>query len=354
MPIETIAQSAPIASAIGPTPAPRALSRWLFIIAALVFLMVVVGGITRLTESGLSMVRWEPVSGIVPPLDYQQWQAEFTAYKAYPEYQKLNRGMSLQEFKNIFFWEYLHRLIARLIGLAFAVPLLWFAWTRVIPKGYGWKLTGLFALGGLQGFIGWWMVASGLIDRPDVSHLRLATHLSAALIILAGLVWTGLDLAALAQNPAARPARYPPAVIPLTLILAIQIILGAFTAGLDAGYAFNTWPKMGGEWFPAGTPMLAPFWYNLIDNPVVVQFSHRTTAYLAVLAALFTAWIAARRGARSSAFELAGMVAIQFGLGIATILSGVEIWVGVAHQAGAALLVIVTVRTAHRLGQRTA
>ena len=348
----TIAAAA-AAPALKRVPArPRAISRWLFIIAALVFLMVVVGGITRLTESGLSMVRWEPVSGIVPPLNDQQWQAEFTAYKAYPEYQKLNRGMSLQEFKNIFFWEYLHRLIARLIGMAFALPLLWFAWKRAIPKGYGWRLVGLFALGGLQGAIGWWMVASGLIDRPDVSHLRLATHLSAALIILAGLVWTGLDMVALARDPAARPARYPAVMLPFTLILALQIILGAFTAGLDAGYAFNTWPRMGGEWFPAGTPMLAPFWHNLFDNPVVVQFSHRTTAYLVVLAALFTAWIAARRGARTSAFELAGMIAIQFGLGIATILSGVEIWIGVAHQAGAALLVIVTVRTAHRLGRR--
>lgn len=342
------------APAFGVSPAtaqPRAIARWLLVIATLVFLMVVIGGITRLTESGLSMVRWEPVSGVVPPLNDTQWQAEFNAYKAYPEYQKINRGMSLDEFKNIFFWEYLHRLIGRLIGVAFALPLLWFAWKRAIPKGYGWRLTALLALGGLQGAIGWWMVASGLIDRPDVSHLRLATHLSAALFILAGLVWTALDLLQLADNPNARPARYALAVMPLTAVLILQIVLGAFTAGLDAGFAFNTWPLMGARWFPEGVPMLSPFWHNLVDNPVVVQFSHRTLAYVVAITALVTAWVAARRGAMRNAAELSTMVLIQFGLGVATIVSGVQLWIGVAHQAGAALLLIAVVGIAHRLGR---
>lgn len=334
------------------TAQPRMISRWLLCIAAMVFLMVVVGGITRLTESGLSMVRWEPISGVVPPLNDAQWQAEFDAYKGYPEYQKINRGMSLGEFKNIFFWEYLHRLIGRLIGVAFALPLLWFWWKRAVPRGYGGRLTALLALGGLQGAIGWWMVASGLVDRPDVSHLRLATHLSAALFILGALVWTALDLTQLAHHPASRPARYPAVVVPLTLLLAFQIIWGAFVAGLDAGFAFNTWPKMGDHWFPEGVAYLTPFWHNLVDNPVVVQFVHRCGAYLVATAALWTAWVAAHRGATRHAGALAAMVLLQFSLGIATILSGVALWVGVAHQAGAALLLIVTVATAHRLGRR--
>ncbi len=299
------------------------------------------------------MVRWEPVSGVVPPLNHAQWQAEFDAYKAYPEYQKLNRGMSLGEFKNIFFWEYLHRLIGRLIGVVFALPLLWFAWKRAIPKGYGGRLTVLLALGGLQGAIGWWMVASGLVDRPDVSHLRLATHLSTALFILSALVWTALDLSQLARDPGARPARYAPVVLPLTAVLILQIVLGAFTAGLDAGFAFNTWPKMGDQWFPEGVAMLAPLWRNAVDNPVVVQFCHRTLAYAVAAAALATAWVAFRRGATRNAAELAAMVLVQFSLGVATILSGVALWIGVAHQAGAALLLIATIGTAHRLGRRS-
>ena len=347
----TMTISAGIADNLSSPARPRAISRWLLAIAALVFLMVVIGGITRLTESGLSMVRWEPVSGVVPPLTDAEWQAEFEAYKAYPEYQKVNRGMSLAEFKNIFFWEYLHRLLGRLIGVAFALPLLWFAWKRAIPKGYGWRLTALFALGGLQGAIGWWMVASGLIDRPDVSHLRLATHLSAALLILGGLVWTALDLSRLADDPRARPARYAASVIPLTILLVLQILLGAFTAGLNAGFAFNSWPLMGDRWFPENVPMLAPYWQNLVDNPVVVQFAHRTLAYAVALAALATAWIAARRGAGRNAAELAGMTLLQFALGVATIVTGVELWLGVAHQAGAALLVIAVVGVAHRLGR---
>lgn len=335
------------------TAQPRTISRWLLCIALLVFLMIVVGGITRLTESGLSMVRWEPVSGVIPPLSEAEWQKEFAAYKAYPEYQKINRGMSLGEFQNIFFWEYLHRLIARFIGIAFALPLIWFAWKRAIPKGYGPRLTGLFILGGLQGGIGWWMVASGLIDRPDVSHLRLATHLSAAFIILAALVWTMLDLSQLAKDPSYRPARFAPVVLPLAIVLSLQIVLGAFTAGLDAGFAFNTWPKMGDHWFPEGVPMLAPFWHNLVDNPVVVQFTHRTLAYAVAIIAVITAWHAARRGAARSAAELVGMTFIQFGLGIATIISGVALWIGVAHQAGAALLVVAMIGTAHRLGRQS-
>ena len=186
---------------------PAAISRWLFCVAALVLVMVVVGGITRLTESGLSITRWEPVSGTLPPIGEEAWLAEFQAYRQSPQYQLVNTGMTLAEFKSIFFWEYVHRLLGRLIGLAFALPLIWFALRRAIPQGYGWKLVAILALGGLQGAIGWWMVASGLVDVPEVSHIRLAVHLLTALLILAGLIWVALDLRATPQGRSPAPSR---------------------------------------------------------------------------------------------------------------------------------------------------
>lgn len=320
---------------------PRAVSNWLLVVAALVFLMVVVGGITRLTESGLSMVRWEPISGIVPPLDDAQWQAEFDAYKAYPEYQKINRGMSLGEFKAIFFWEYLHRLLGRLIGVAFALPLAWFAVRRAIPSGYGPRLVMLLALGGLQGFIGWWMVASGLVERPDVAHDRLAIHLSLALAIFAALLWTALDLRPASAPTAPRPRGWVPVMLPL---LFVQIIWGAFVAGLNGGYAFNTWPLMGDDFVPPHVPAaVATAVANLANDPVVAQFVHRT---LAIVVALFALHVAAklwRAGAGARALVLAAVVLLQFALGVATLLTGVHIVLGVMHQAGAALLLAATV-----------
>jgi cytochrome c oxidase assembly protein subunit 15 len=331
------------------TARPRAISRWLLAVAAMVLLMVLVGGITRLTESGLSMVRWEPISGTVPPLNADQWNAEFAAYKATPEYAKVNHGMSLAEFKQIFFWEYLHRLIGRLIGVVFAVPLIWFAWKKAIPRGYGSRLTALLALGGLQGAIGWWMVASGLIDRPDVSHIRLAIHLSAALFIFAGLIWTALDLRALTDDPRAKPARMPGIAAVAIAILTLQIMLGAFTAGLDAGFAFAEWPTMGGRFFPEGVPLLAPAWRNLVDQPIVVQFVHRWFAWVTAGAAIFLAIRAKRAGVRL-AWIIHALVTLQICLGIATLLSGVAIPIAVAHQLTAALLLAALIIAAHCLG----
>lgn len=330
-------------------PMPAALSAWLLAVALLVFVMVVIGGITRLTESGLSMVRWEPVSGIIPPLNEAQWQAEFDAYRATPEYQEINRGMSLEAFKRIFFWEYVHRLLGRLIGLAFALPLAWFAWKRAIPRGYGWRLIALLALGGLQGAIGWWMVASGLVDRPEVSHIRLAVHLLAAFFIFAGLIWTALDLRALAGNGAARPARMTIVAIWTLSLLFLQLMFGAYVAGLDAGYAFATWPKMGDDWFPADAPMLRPFIVNLADNPIVVQFVHRWLAWIVAGFAVALAALAWERGFRAEAAAVATAVTLQIVLGIATLMSGVEIELAVAHQAMAAVLLAVTLLAAHRV-----
>ena len=333
---------------------PATVARWLYMVAALIVAMVIVGGITRLTESGLSITQWKPISGIVPPLNDAQWQAEFANYQRIPEYQELNRGMTLAGFKAIFFWEYVHRLLGRVIGLAFAVPLVWFAVRRRLPHGYGPRLTALLALGGLQGAIGWWMVASGLSVRTDVSHVRLAVHLGTALFILAGIVWTACDLRVLARNPLARPARLRGVAIAALAALAVQIVFGAFTAGLDAGYAFASWPLMGDALFPANVPMLAPAWTNAVDNPVVVQFIHRWLAFVAAGALVWLAVRARRAGAPGVAAAVVGLVAAQILLGIATLLTGVQIVIAVAHQANAALLLIAAVSAAHVVGRRAA
>ena len=337
-----------------PLPRPAALSNWLLAVAALVLIMIVVGGITRLTESGLSIVRWEPVSGAVPPLTEADWQAEFDRYRASPQYQLVNRGMSLGEFKTIYFWEYVHRLLGRLIGLAFALPLLWFWWRKAIPAGYGWKLAGLLALGGLQGAIGWWMVASGLVDEPSVSHIRLAVHLLTAFAIFGALIWVALDLRMLGQRAAAHRAGIPVLAIWAICVLFVQFLFGAYVAGLDAGYAFNTWPKMGDEWFPSEAPMVEPFLRNFVDNLIVVQFVHRWLAWVAGGLLLWLAVRAWRQGFRTEGGLLAAAVAVQILLGILTIVSGVRIDIAVAHQGMAALLLGATVLAAHRIGEKEA
>ncbi|HEY5711311.1 MAG TPA: COX15/CtaA family protein [Allosphingosinicella sp.] len=337
-----------------PRPRPAALSTWLTAVAALIFLMVIVGGITRLTESGLSITRWEPISGTLPPIGAAEWQAEFDQYKASPQYERVNNGMTLADFKAIFFWEYVHRLLGRLIGLAFFIPLAFFWWQRAIPSGHGWKLGGLLALGGLQGVIGWWMVASGLVDRPEVSHIRLAIHLLTALLIFAAMIWEARDLKLRARDPAARPAVMPLLAIWALCVLGLQLMFGAYVAGLDAGYAFNSWPKMGDEWFPAATEMLQPWLRNLADNPIVVQFIHRWLAFLVAALAIWLAAKAWRRGFVMEGSILAGAVLAQILLGILTLLSGVQIDIAVAHQGMAVLLLAAMVTAAHRLGETRA
>jgi cytochrome c oxidase assembly protein subunit 15 len=331
---------------------PRALSNWLFVVAGMIVAMVVLGGITRLTESGLSITEWEPITGIIPPLNHAQWVAEFDNYKRIPEYYAINRNMTLAGFKAIFFWEYLHRLLGRVIGMAFALPLIWFAVRRQIPRGYGWRLAAILALGGLQGAIGWWMVSSGLAVRTDVSHIRLAVHLITALFILAGTIWTALDLRALADNRLTRPARLRLIAATAIGLLFCQIMLGAFTAGLNAGYAFASWPLMGDSLFPAGVPMLEPAWRNAIDNPIVVQFIHRWFAFVAAAGLVLLAAVAIRGGARRRGALLIGLVCLQIVLGISTLLSGVEIVIAVAHQLNAALTLIAAIAAAHAIGRR--
>lgn len=330
-------------------PRPRLLGKWLLIVAMLVFAIVVVGGITRLTESGLSITEWKPIRGIVPPLNAAQWQAEFAGYKAIPQYRAFNATMTLEGFKHIYFWEYLHRLLARGIGTVLGLVLIIFWWRRWIPAGYGRRCLLILALGGLQGVIGWWMVASGLQYRTEVSHIRLATHLIAALLIYSVLIWTALDLLALGRARARLVAG--PALAIAALV--IQLILGAFTAGLRAGYAFASWPMMGDQWFPAGGWASGEdLAQNLVSNPIVVQFAHRWWAWVVAGAAVLLALRARSAGKTAAAVAVVLLIALQILLGIATLLSGVDLPIAVTHQAVAALLLAAMVWAAHGIGTR--
>ncbi len=332
-----------------PSPRPSALANWLLLVAVLVFTIVVVGGITRLTESGLSITEWKPVRGIIPPLNQAEWQAEFENYKRIPQYTAFNLQMTLEGFKEIYFWEYMHRLLARAIGVVLAGVMLVAWWKRAIPAGYGWRMVGIFALGGLQGVIGWWMVYSGLSVRTEVSHIRLATHLIAALLIFSALFWTVLDLRRLARDPGSPPARPTALAVVAVLILAVQIMLGAFVAGLRAGYAFATWPKMGEEWFPTGGWTVSQGLANLHDNPIVVQFVHRWWAWVAAIAALAVAHAARKRGQVGPVHAVATLIVVQIGLGVATLLTGVDIVIAIAHQAVAVLLLAALLWAGHGL-----
>ena len=336
------------AFSIAARPAP--IARWLYAVAALIVAMVIVGGITRLTESGLSITQWKPVSGIVPPLNDAQWQAEFANYRRIPEYQQINRGMTLDGFKAIFFWEYSHRLLGRLIGVAFALPLIWFAARRAIPRGYGPRLVALLALGGLQGAVGWWMVSSGLSERTDVSHYRLAVHLLTALLILAGLIWTALDLRALAADPAARPSCLTPLAAVTAVILFIQLLFGAWVAGLNAGWASDTWPLMNGHIFPENAQFLGLS--SLSNDPHLVHFIHRWWAWVAVAALILLARAARKAGSRPASIAIHSAFGTQILLGIATVMSGMNITLAVLHQAVGALLVAATAWGAHVAGRR--
>jgi heme a synthase len=333
---------------------PLALARWLHAVAALIVIMVIVGGITRLTESGLSITEWKPVSGALPPLTAADWERELALYRSTTEYQTVNRGMSMADFQFIYFWEWVHRLLGRVIGLAFALPLAWFAWKRMIPSGYGWRLLALLALGALQGAVGWWMVQSGLVGRTDVSHYRLAVHLCLALFILGGLIWTARDLSALAREPARRAVAMRGAVALALAVLFVQLLWGAFTAGLNAGFAFSSWPLMGNEIFPAATPMTAPLALNLVDNPIVVQFIHRWWAFVAAGAMIWLGVKAMRSGERQAGILLHLLIVTQIILGIATLLTGVDLWVAVAHQGVGALVVAAAAWCAHAASLRPA
>lgn len=353
-PMDSALSSSAPAKATNSPKRPLAISNWLLAVASLVFLMVVVGGITRLTESGLSITEWNPVTGAIPPLSYADWQHAFDLYKQTPEFREINgpAGMTLTQFKFIFFWEWVHRLIGRLIGMAFAFPLLWFAMKRAIPQGYGWKLVGLFVLGGLQGALGWYMVMSGLVDRTDVSHFRLSAHLLLAFAIMGALVWVALDLRQLATTGGDRPARMRGGSALVLSILAVQLVFGAWVAGLNAGQVANDWPTMQGRFFPDGVDWSNGAFFALTHDPYLIYFFHRWWAWVVVVALVVLARrVRARHGGRAASVAIHSAFGTQILLGILTVLSGVALWLAALHQAVGAALVAATVWGAHVYGR---
>ena len=328
----------------------RPIALWLLTCCGLIAIMVLLGGVTRLRHAGLSIVEWQPFTGVLPPLTAPAWEDAFAQYQRYPEYQKLNRGMTLGEFKSIFWLEYLHRLWGRLIGIAFLVPCLYFALRRRIGRALIPKLAMLFALGGLQGALGWYMVKSGLVDRPDVSQYRLSAHLGLAASIYGYMLWVALGLL--------RPRIAAEGVLPrycfavLGLVFA-TLVSGGFVAGLDAGFAYNTFPLMQGQWIPEGLWHLQPFYRNLFENLITVQFMHRILA-LASLLAVGLLWLAARRSAlpasaRRACHGLLGACALQVALGISTLVFVVPLPLALAHQAGALVLLTIAIWTLHEM-----
>ena len=333
----------PLAKASRVSPAVR---WWLWITAGLVFAMVVVGGATRLTESGLSITEWKPVTGILPPLNLADWQAEFEKYRKIPQYAQLFPDMDMGRFQFIYFWEWGHRLLGRVIGLVFAVPLLWFAITRQLPGGwFAAKLAGLLALGGLQGFVGWWMVKSGLSERVEVSQYRLAVHLVLAALTFAALIWLAASLGQRRAQPGQGTLR--PLASGLVAVVLLQIGLGALVAGLRGGLTYNSWPLMDGHFVPpyADLTRLSPLWSNVFENITAVQFQHRMAAYALLGLALWQAAVAFRLGGRAwrRALAITGLVLCQAGLGIATLLLAVPLWAGLAHQALAMIVLAMAV-----------
>jgi heme a synthase len=326
-------------------PQPNKLARWLFIVAGLVLAIVVVGGLTRLTESGLSITEWKPVSGALPPLTSAAWAKAYADYLRVPQAQTVHAGITLGQFKFIFFWEWVHRLLGRVIGLALLLPLIWY-WVRgAIPAGYKPRLIALVALVGLQGAVGWWMVTSGLFQGEHVSHIRLSIHLLLALFIMAGLIWTALDLRS------GRNARLQPIAIGAGLVLAVQLTLGAWVAGMRAGYVASDWPLMQGKLFPDGVEWskgLAAF----ATDPYLVHFTHRWWAFVTLFALIMLERRAKTMGGKAAARAVAAVGGTQILLGIATVMTGISLPLAVLHQANGALLVAATVWCAHVVGRR--
>ena len=333
----------------------RAVAAWLFACCALVFAIVVVGGVTRLTHSGLSITEWQPIVGTLPPLTDVEWSETFAKYQATPEYQQVNRGMTIEAFKSIFWWEYFHRLLGRVVGAAFLLPLLWFIARRRIPPGLAPWLLGIFALGGMQGAMGWYMVQSGLIDDPRVSHLRLTAHLGLAFAIFAAMFWTALSL--LRGPRAPDPVRRAPLrrfAYAITALIFVMVLSGGLVAGIRAGLAYNTFPLMNGEVLPTAIMLLDPWYMNFFNNITTVQFDHRAIAWvLALTIPLF--WWRVRMSTTMGAAEqvganlMLGALALQILLGVCTLLLVVPLPLAAAHQAGAMLLFGAALNATHVL-----
>ncbi len=333
------------------TSADNAIRIWLGGVITLIFAMVVVGGATRLTGSGLSITEWKPILGAIPPLSAADWQEAFDKYRQIPQYQLVNKGMSLAEFQFIYWWEWAHRFLGRVIGVAFAVPFIAFALAGYIRRDLAPSLIALFALGALQGFMGWYMVQSGLVDRVSVSQYRLAAHLGLAAIIYAAMIWVALGVG--------HPARVLKrswvwlSAAGLAAFTFVQIVLGAFVAGMKAGFAYNTWPLMDGEFIPDGLMVMQPWHLNLFENALTVQFNHRIGAYLlfawAIIHAL--AMVRSHHPSRLTALVLAGAVTLQAVLGIWTLVAHVPLSLGLVHQAGAFIVLAIAVYHLHELSR---
>lgn len=333
----------------------RQIAAWLLACCCMVFFMIVVGGATRLTHSGLSIVEWQPIIGTLPPMNEHQWQETFAMYKLTPEYRKVNFGMTLAEFRGIFWWEYFHRLLGRLIGAVFLLPYLALLIQRRIRGPLAWKLLGVFVLGGLQGALGWFMVKSGLVDDPRVSHYRLTAHLGLAFIIFGAMFWVALDLLhprpeCSTESAARGPAGFAAALVVLVFVM---VLSGGLVAGIRAGFAYNTFPLMNGHLVPPELLMLEPWHLNFFNNMATVQFDHRMLAWLLALLVPWFWWKTRRTGAsprsRVAAHVLLGMLSVQISLGIATLLQGVPVPLAAAHQAGAVLVFAAALFAAHSL-----
>lgn len=328
---------------------------WLYLVLVVLFALVLVGGATRLTDSGLSITEWKPIHGVIPPLSAADWAEEFEKYRQIPEYEQINKGMSLAEFKVIFWWEWGHRLLARGVGFVFAIPMIFFWMAGRLEQQIKPKLLGILALGGLQGAIGWWMVASGLVERVDVSQYRLATHLTLACVIFAAVTIVARGLAPHSEGPA--ESRVQGLAGFLVVVVLLQIYLGGLVAGLDAGLAFNTWPLMDGRWWPGDLLAMEPAWRNFFENPKTVQFIHRLGAYAVLLIALWHAFATVRSEGASStharrAILLILLVLAQAVIGITTLVMQVPLHWALAHQGMA--LVVLGFACAHWRGTKGA
>jgi cytochrome c oxidase assembly protein subunit 15 len=334
----------------------RGLSNLLLLTAALVFAMVVIGGITRLTESGLSITEWKPIVGAIPPLTHADWQHAFNLYRQTPQYREVAgpAGMALGGFKFIFLWEVVHRLLGRIIGTVFFVGVGWYALRRAVPRGFTWRLVALFMLGGLQGAVGWFMVISGLEGgRTEVSPYRLSAHLLFALFLFSALIWTALDLRRLDKGASARPARMTGWGILALGTLFIQLMLGAWVAGFRAGYVSNSWPDMNGHFVPEGIDWSRGAGFALTHDLFLLHFMHRWWAWIVVaVLVLFARKVKQVEGARAASIAIHSAFGTQIILGILTVLSGIAIWLAVLHQATGTLLVAATVWGAHELGRK--
>ncbi len=323
---------------------------WLLSGCFLIYLMVVAGGITRLTESGLSMVEWSP-TGSLPPMNEQEWMEQFEKYQQSPEYKILNQHFTLDDFKSIFWWEYIHRFLGRLIGVVFIIPFLWFWIKKKLPQGFLKKAIILFALGAFQGYLGWWMVESGLVKNPFVSHYRLAAHLITAFATFGFTFWFALDLIYYSKNENAVSFLKKLSVLLLSVVV-LQIIYGAFVAGLKAGYGYPTFPKMGDEWFPDDIVSLEPVWKNFLEGHAGVQFVHRYLAYVIVIITGIIFFRARKMNLTSGQKKIINAIGIivlaQFILGVLTLLYGIPIVIAVLHQVGAFFLFATTLLLIHR------